>query len=216
MEDIYAFGSLLALWYINEGPMKHRKNRTIGYGIRSENSSTVNNQAPQFIPTSLRFQTYEYRAPGKNEPTEGIPDGNNNMLLYLQMTNKDEFPSDALLEYTGNFALKGMGGTMCIRRDIFWDQYLLRSDSPLLQMLNQVTYAWVEYHRMDSVTKAEFTIALGDDNHRDDLSFFKWRPVGSDSLRWSFLPDEEREQHTTDDESWGSAYGRLYINCRFP
>jgi hypothetical protein len=199
--------------------MQHRQNRTIGYGIHSTTPQTVNSEAPQVVPTSLRFQTYEYIAPGKDEAQEGIPEGDNNMLLYLQMTNNERFPIalDTHLKYTGNFVSRGMGGTMCIRRDILWDQYLLRSNSPLLQMLNQVTYAWVKDYNIESSYKTDVTIALSEASHGDDPSFFKWVPddEGGNSLRWSCRPRDKREQQVHAEESWGNNRSRLNITCKF-
>jgi hypothetical protein len=192
----------LASWYIYDGPTgkqgdkseKEKLKLTIGYGLRSEDPPAVNLPAPELVPTSLKFLTDEYRSPGQHEGEEGIPQGDTNMLLYLQMTNNDPFPGNEILPYTGNFVSKGMPATMCIRRDIFWDQYLLREHSPLLQMFNETTYLFIGHHRMPDLYHPEYEIKVGNSSHATERSFFKWVPQENEPLPWKFSPVAKYEQ----------------------
>ncbi|KAL4934431.1 uncharacterized protein BDV17DRAFT_286142 [Aspergillus undulatus] len=131
--ELLDFCSLLAPWYISSDP------------------STIIPQAPELVPTSMRFQTYEYKAAGQDDPDERVPDGDNNTLLYIQMTKDEPFPENEILPYNGNFTTNEIPGMMCIRRDLFWENYLLRVKSPLLQLLNRTTYVWVKSHSVPSM-----------------------------------------------------------------
>lgn len=195
---------MLADWYVGpDSVMADRQKRTVGYGLYTANPGSVNEQAPTFPPTSLKYQTYEYIAPGSNEPQEGLGKGDNNMLLYLQMTDNQPFPSAAILPYTGNFVADRMDGTMCVERKIFLDNYLLRQSAPqLLQSLNGATYAWVKSTNQTNSLNVQFTIGLGDSGHSKD--FFLWKPDGTSApFNWSWNPDEAEQryynEHTGDD-----------------
>ncbi|PYH73601.1 uncharacterized protein BO88DRAFT_449471 [Aspergillus vadensis CBS 113365] len=211
-DDILYIAAILAKWYIDEGPMTDRQNRTIGYGLHTSDPSSVNEDAATFPPTSLKFQTYGYIAPGKTEPDEGIGAGDNNMLLYLQMTDNQAFPSDPFLAYSGNFAAAGMDGTMAIDRSIIWDSYLLRTTSELLNTLNHATYVWVKTADVDSTTNPNWEIGIGDSIHSASPDFFSWNPTGTMSWSWG-LPQKESEQHSKK-EGWnGNSYGRITVDC---
>lgn len=196
--------------------MTDRRNRTIGYGLLTAKPSSVNDQAPTFPPTSLKFQTYEYIAPGKTQPDEGIPAGGNNMLLYLQMTDNKPFPSQAILEYSGNFASNGMDGTMAIERGIFWDNYLLRvaPATELLHTLNHATYVWIKHADIDNTQNPKWEIGVGDSIHSASPDFFHWKPTGTMSWTWG-LPRKDNEQYYKHETQAGWAYGRLTVDCKF-
>ena len=106
--------------------MDDRQKRVIAYGLQTAKPQSVNQNAPTFPPTALKFQTYEYIAPGKQDPEEGIRKGDSNMLLYyLQMTDHKISPQGNP-NYSGNFVSSAMNGTTCIALEIFWDSSLLR------------------------------------------------------------------------------------------
>ncbi|KAI9925305.1 hypothetical protein ASPWEDRAFT_45751 [Aspergillus wentii DTO 134E9] len=212
-DDILTLGGLLAKWYIEEGPMVDRRNRTIGYGVHTPDPSSMNEQAPTFPPTSLKFQTYEYIAPGKTAPEEGIPQGDNNMLLYLQMTENKPFPSAAILNYSGNYAASGMDGTMAIEREIFLDKYLLRTKTPeLLHVFNHATYVWIKSASVDKPTEVNWEIGVGDSIHSYKPEFFRWEPTGTMSWAWG-LPQKTIEQYYKNEYQPGYRYGRLTVDC---
>ncbi|KAF7586254.1 hypothetical protein BBP40_009191 [Aspergillus hancockii] len=213
-DDIITFAGILAKWYINDGPMTDRQKRTIGYGLQASDPSSVNKQAPNFPPTSLKFQTYEYISPGKKGPEEGIPGGDNNMLLYLQMTDKKDFPSAPILPYTGNFVSKGMGGTMCIEKDILWDRYLLRTTTPqLLHLFNNATYAWVKTADLSTVDRPTWDVGVGDSGHAGDTSFFTWVPVEGKVMEWAWGLPSQPEQSVSKADRQGNASGSIDVTC---
>ncbi|KAI8959810.1 hypothetical protein F5Y11DRAFT_331865 [Daldinia sp. FL1419] len=213
-DDKYTLGSILAKWYIDEGPMVDRTNRTIGYHMLTSKPSSVNQQAPTFPPTSLKFQTYEYIGPGQTEPAEGIPAGNNNMLLYLQMTDNKPFPPTAILPYTGNFASRDMDGTMSIERSIFWDNYLLRVSpaTELLHTLNHATYVWIKHADIDNRQSPNWEIGVGDSNHSASPSFFHWIPQGDMLWTWG-QPRKDNEQYYYHETDAGWGVGELEVSC---
>ncbi|KAI1192296.1 hypothetical protein F5X97DRAFT_329822 [Nemania serpens] len=210
-DDKYTLGSILAKWYIDEGPLTERRNRTIGYNMLTSKPSSVNQQAPTFPPTSLKFQTYEYIAPGQTEPTDG---NDNNMLLYLQMTDSKPFPSTAILPYTGNFASSGMDGSMAIERNIFWDSYLLRVSpaTELLHTLNHATYVWITHADIDKTQSPNWEIGVGDSSHSASPSFFHWVKQGNMSWTWG-QPQKGNEQYYKHETDAGYGYGRLTVDC---
>lgn len=213
-DDKYTLGSILAKWYIEEGPMTERRNRTIGYNMLTSKPSSVNQQAPTFPPTSLKFQTYEYIGPGQTKPSEGIPAGDNNMLLYLQMTDNKPFPPTTILPYTGNFASSGMDGSMCIGRNIFWDNYLLRVSpaTELLHTLNHATYVWIKHADIDRTQSPNWEIGVGDSSHSASPPFFHWIKQGIMSWAWG-QPRKDDEQYYKHETQAGYVYGRLTVDC---
>jgi hypothetical protein len=70
----------------------------------------ANAEAPTFLPTSLKLQTYTYVEPVKSSGYDGVDE---NMLLYLEMTRNKTIP-EALLNRRGNFAAPKMDGSICI------------------------------------------------------------------------------------------------------
>ena len=215
-DDRISLGSLLAKWYIDDGPMTDRQKRTIGYGLHTSDPSSVNKDAVEFPPTSLKFQTYGYIAPNKTEPDEGIGAGDNNMLLYLQMTNKKKFPSDPVLRYSGNFATSGMDGTMAIERSIFWDSYLLRTTNELLHKLNRATYVWIKYANVDNIKKPQWEIGVGDSGSSNSATpeFFHWDPDPTNTMSWTWGPRHGSEQYRTLEHYVGFSWADLTVNCK--
>lgn len=212
---------MLAQWYVvaEDSVMREREKRTLAYGLRTQNPGSVNEVAPSFPPTALKFQTYEYIAPGKTKPEEGIGKGDSNMLLYLQMTDHASFPDVAVLDYSGNYVSGDMDGTMCIGRNILWDRYLLRgftppSTQPLLQIFNQYTYAWVNKAQPSSpVLTVDWEIGMGDPSrHSNNSGFYSWKVNPDDVMEWIWAP-KESEQAFKDSWQDGAAYANVDITC---
>lgn len=192
-----------------------RQKRTLAYALHTEKPETVNEQAPTFPPTSLKLQTYPYIAPNETEPGEGLgPAGDNNMLLYLQMTDHRHFPDIRLLEYSGNYVSPGMNGTICIGRDIIWDSYLLRHyPSLLLSLFNAYTYAWVASASIPDIIAERWVIALGDATHASDPKFYSWNQSASDPLTWTWAPSKEEQKYNNTLKTDGG-WNKLSIDCR--
>ena len=189
-------GDILCDWYTGKGSvMNDREKRTLAYGLQTTKPQSVNQNAPTFPPTALKFQTYEYRAPGKQAAEEGIGKGDNNMLLYLQMTDHKDFPPQAILNYSGNFVSRGMHGTTCIARDIFWDSYLLRTSTPLLlQSFNTSTYAWIKEASIDNAVDPSWTVGLGEPDDLDDSNKYCWKATSDPPFEWVWNPQNPEQQ----------------------
>ena len=173
---------------------------TVGYASKAIDPNSVNEAAPTFPPTSLRFQNYEYIKPGGKSPTDGPGDkGDHNVLLYLEMTQHLDLPSDPL-PYSGNFVTPVMDGTICISKEVFMESYLLRETGPLLNTLNQYTYSWIQpdrnIHASQRISHPEQYLHVGPGSAKDrDLSFFRFMPVSGSSTQWMWSP---ADQYTDD------------------
>lgn len=94
---------ILSHWYVvQDSKWQGRQKCTLGYALHSAKTDSVNEQVPSFLPASLRMQTYPYVSINETKPGEGlVPAGDNDMLLYLQMTKNRPFADIRLLEYSG-------------------------------------------------------------------------------------------------------------------
>jgi len=207
----------LGHWYVGQdSKWLDRQKRTLAYALHTAKPETVNEQAPSFPPTSLKLQTYPYIAPNQTKPKEGLgPVGENNMLLYLQMTKNRAFPDIRLLEYSGNYVSPGINGTIIIDRNIIWDSYLFRTTpSQLLPLFNTYTYAWVGSAKIPDILAEQWTIALADTSHSSDASFYAWKQDASDPLTWTWNPsNDEQKYHKTLKTDGG--WNRLDIDCEY-
>jgi hypothetical protein len=184
---------------VAKGVEREPRKATIGYSAQANDPKTVNKAAPTFPPTSFRFQNYEYLAPGQSDPTDGLgAKGDSNVLLYLEMTQHLDLPKD-MLTYSGNFVTPSMDGTICISKEVFLESYLLRDTAPLLNMLNQYTYAWIKpdrnIHASQRISDPQQYLLVGPGSPRDgDPSFFSFSPVQGSSTQWEW----SKSNHTED------------------
>ncbi|KZF24923.1 hypothetical protein L228DRAFT_280214 [Xylona heveae TC161] len=183
---------------VNEEPRK----TTIGYSAKVNDPNSVNEEAPTFPPTSVKFQNYEYLAQGQTTPTDGVgAKGDNNVLLYLEMTQHQSFPPEQQLTYSGNFVTPDMDGTICISREVFFDSYLLRTaPSFLLNSLNSSIYAWIagdrNVHADTEYPSPEKNLKLGPGSDKDGNSdFFTFNPVVDNRTKWEW----KQHDYTLDD-----------------
>lgn len=90
--DRKAFDDTMQGYFESEKALLH--SHVIHY-LKTEGQKTT----PAMLPTSLRFQTLEYQVPGADARSrkEWNDEGNNNVLVYLQMTNWRSMP-DSFLE----------------------------------------------------------------------------------------------------------------------
>ncbi|KAF7974326.1 hypothetical protein HWV62_12372 [Athelia sp. TMB] len=94
-------------------------------------------QSPTFAPTSLNFQNF----PFVTTSYEGTKRGENNMLVYLQMTQARQLPLDLLPFPKANWVVPATpryDGTLCFSKATFLEKWLL----PQLAPLNNAT-TWV-------------------------------------------------------------------------
>ncbi|KAI0398697.1 hypothetical protein F4802DRAFT_603740 [Xylaria palmicola] len=209
---------ILGKWYVGaDSKWQDRQKRTLAYALHTAKPETVlqytvNKNAPSFPPTSLKLQTYPYIAPNQTEPGEGLGEvGENNMLLYLQMTKNRPFPDVRLLEYSGNYVSPGINGMIIIDRDIFWDSYLFRtSPAQLLSLLNVYTYAWVGSASIPGTAGEQWDIATG--LHSNDPNFYAWKQNAFNPLTWTWAPSNgEQSYHKKFQDNGG--WNWLDIDC---
>ncbi|KAG6003411.1 hypothetical protein E4U21_002044 [Claviceps maximensis] len=206
---------ILGHWYVGQdSKWLDRQKRTLAYALHTTKPETVNEQAPSFPPTSLKLQTYPYIAPNQTKPGEGLGlVGDNNMLLYLQMTKNRDFPDIRLLEYSGNYVSPGMNGTIIIDRNIIWDSYLFRTTpSPLLPLFNTYTYAWVGSANIPGLLGEQWSISQADTSHSADANFYSWKQDASDPLKWTWTPSNDEQRYHNKFQSDGG-WNRLDIDC---
>lgn len=113
--------------------LKQGGHNILGHAISVPDSTVANPEAPTFPPTKLQLQTYAYRSGG----TGAVQPGNGyNSLLFLEMTGPGDRPlPTAMLNWSGNFIIPNLAGTMAISKRNFWDGYLL----PKLEAINKST-----------------------------------------------------------------------------
>ena len=190
---------------------KEPRKATIGYSVKAKDPKTVNEAAPTFPPTSVKFQNYEYKGPSQDNATDGPgPKGDNNVLLYLEMTQNLSFPKE-MLTYSGNFVTSDMLGTICIGRDIFFASYLLRqadTDSFLLNSINHSLYCWIEPDRHvqkdTPYPDPEKNLNIGSSNDKKP-EFFAFTPVNASSTKWEWMRNDQTEDQprSVDLQYWG-------------
>lgn len=133
------------------------------------------------------------------------------MLIYLQMTDHQDFPKDELLEYSGNFVSSGMDGTICLGRDIFWDKYLLRRSTPrLLPTFNEYTYAWVSDYSIPNNMACSWDVKM-ESGHVSDTSFYNWNVNSQNPLEWTWNPN--RSEQSVHDIYKKDGWLKLDIDC---
>lgn len=190
---------------------RHHGVNLLGYQLTANKSTTLPTTfAPTFQPVWNAFQTSEWHF-ADNKPKQGIPDGHNNSLMYLQMTLPHDPPADSHYVYTGNMVGDGESGSLFISRKLFWDKFLL----PVLRHLNysilfQPTNAHCSNNEADE--EWEWHWAVGNDAAKnlkqvesDSFYDFKENQAGLD---WTF-----DYQHRESDSGgiWGSRLG-CYID----
>lgn len=206
-------GIIMAKWYAGaDSVMNDRRKTTVLYALETRKPESVNELAPTFPPTALKFQTYEYIAPGHSVPDEGLEKGGGNMLLYLQMTEHKEFPKEAIINYSGNYVSSGMDATICIAREIFWDSYLLRrTTAPLLNVLNPYTYVWVSGTDLSKPIAPHWSLGMADPCHQVESTYY-WEPSPDDPLGWKWEP-KNVEQHVNLRNDKGGESCDVKIEC---
>ncbi|KAF1836045.1 hypothetical protein BDW02DRAFT_256150 [Decorospora gaudefroyi] len=149
-----------------------------------------------FAPTDQQLQTYPYMAPGQTTPKAGLgPQGDYNMLLYLNMADGAAFPRDRFLDYGGNFCTPfspvkapkppEIHATLCIGRDVFFNSFIL----PQLTLLNRA--AWIKAKNPELEYKSGGMVVhwkkeLGKGTTHDSY-FSDWKPVsGKDWMGWEW------------------------------
>ena len=154
---------------------------TLGYTWTTPNPQNAYSNAPSFPPTDKIYQTYPYLATPTSPLVQGLGVGDDNMLLYLEMTQHLPFPKERALTYTANWTTPTIPATMCIGSTVFFDSYLMRSMSGnngdgLLGQLNAATWMDALSCTASYGLTSKFSWNWGWASH--DPTFFDWKPNG--------------------------------------
>lgn len=192
-----------------------KKANTLGYRLDAldpkKSPVTFN---PTFQPVWNQFQTSEWRF-DDGKPKQGLTDGNNNSLLYLQMTAPHDAPKDDHYSFTGNMVGDGESGSLFISRELFWDKWLLRE-------LRKLSYYTLVYPTRAHCSNNELSPdwdwqwAIGEKaaqhlNFKDEFDpFYDFQPTLGNQFSWQW-----NQQHREED-SGGSLFSKLgcYIDCK--
>ncbi|PGH11685.1 hypothetical protein AJ79_04708 [Helicocarpus griseus UAMH5409] len=186
-----SFLSILLRWA--DGFTTDLRKSTIGYSLKTDKPETVNESAPTFPPTAQKSQTYPYRAPESKGAVEGLKDGENNMILYMEMTQNLPLPSETILPYSGNFVTPDIDGTICLESSIFVDGYLLRlTPSLILNLLLKHTYARLRRENLGLAQNNEInekwwefcSCGYGSGWNPPDEGFFVWDHPTPTTWEW--------------------------------
>lgn len=192
---------------------------TLGYSITTPTPDNGAAQVlPTFTPTFNQFQTGEWRSPNGAKAGKGIPSGNFNQLLYLQVTDNTPIPDTdkRAYSYTGNLVDDGKAGTLLISRKLFWDKWLL----PQLQVLNwDCELVTTDAHCSGNELAPNFraTVAVGphaSDPNRDMNNYGWTAKAGADSGSYGYTWAPNVSTITDSGGIWGSALN-TYVNCRW-
>ncbi|KAF7979539.1 hypothetical protein HWV62_42132 [Athelia sp. TMB] len=114
--------------------------------------------APTIVPTSLNFQNFPFVLTGWNKG--GEKNNDYNMLIYLQMTEKRDFPPDLLPAPKANWVVPATpryDGTVCLSKRTFLDSWLL----PRLAQFNKTTTWYSVIEDDSSKTPAPYNLDKG-------------------------------------------------------
>ncbi|KAF8253325.1 hypothetical protein K440DRAFT_657304 [Wilcoxina mikolae CBS 423.85] len=139
--DQKAYLTLYLNKYVEQ--LKGGEHNILGYAVTVPDPAVANPYAPTFPPTDLQFQTYAYRSGGD---ASAPPQPGYNMLLFLEMTEHRPFPP-AALNWSGNWLIPNMAGTMAISKQNFWNRYLL----PKLVDINHKTIVHISSVRVSGL-----------------------------------------------------------------
>ncbi|KAJ2904106.1 hypothetical protein MKZ38_008824 [Zalerion maritima] len=180
----------------------------ISHSLTTSNPSSVvkgPSQCPATIPTSQVLQTYPYIPKGETEADEGLGGkANSNMLLFLNMTSCRPFPTSKSLSYSGSWCTPKIPGTLCIARQVLFDDFLL----PLLREVNRATHLEAtrcnaKFARLKS--KVDFDIGRG--KHAE--TWYDFKPTNNPTHNPNWSAWEWRSASSKEDRD-----GRKNIYCR--
>ncbi|KAE9371699.1 hypothetical protein N431DRAFT_467860 [Stipitochalara longipes BDJ] len=173
--------------------LKDRTSQTIGYTWTTQNPEGAYVKAPSFPPTAMILQSYPYYEDGQIEPVVGLGKGDNNMLLYSEMTNKRPIPKEQKIIWKGNFISPSPTppktaalATMTIGTQVFWNEFLLgNSLGPLLTRMNEATWLEAKVCRAEyGAIENDFEYDVGPVDTRPP-SFYDWVPK-DDGTGWKW------------------------------
>ncbi|KAG8716304.1 hypothetical protein FRC09_015899 [Ceratobasidium sp. 395] len=174
----------------------------LGYSVSVSQPKEGYPTAPTLVPTSMTHQNYPFLVSTVENPTSDLfgPQkhiGDNNMFLYLEMTNHELLPKVAL-NYSANWVVNDpdqpvKDGTLAIAKQCFFDSYLL----PKLANINRETAikAIRAEHGGYERDEIHFDFEMGkmyDANA--DPRLYQWKCT-SNPLSWEFGQETFEESH---------------------
>ncbi len=174
---------------------------TLGYVWTTRSPYGAYPNAPAFAPTDKIFQTYPYLATPTSVPVQGLDIGEDNMLLYLGMTQYMSFPPERAIPYKANWTTPNIPATMCIGSAVFFDSFLMRSmygndGKGLLGQINAATWMDALNTTAKYGIKSSFSWEWGLAPH--DPWFYDW-----DSNGPGYVWHQRSEKSATDNTSPG-------------
>ncbi|KAI0699783.1 hypothetical protein C8T65DRAFT_697550 [Cerioporus squamosus] len=158
-------------------------NSILGYAVTVPDPSVANPIAPTFPPTSVQFQTMDYRG---DLPKKVLP-GGLDCFLFLEMTGNRTAPHMAI-DWKWNWAQPGPceGGSMVIAKADFWDRFFVERATFLnrmaLDMLNRV--GWAIDNQDSSIGGDDLPWSLTASNPPD--SDLAWKSKKTTSMQWDW------------------------------
>ncbi|KAG8751073.1 hypothetical protein FRC12_012620 [Ceratobasidium sp. 428] len=197
-------GTLLKAWisHLVKQTDEGQSHNILGYSVSVSQPKEGYPTAPTLVPTSMTHQNYPFLVSTVANPTSDLfgPQkyiGDNNMFLYLEMTNHKLLPKVAL-NYSANWVVNEpdqpvKDGTLAIAKQCFFDSYLL----PKLASINRETAikAIRAEHGGYEIETIQFDFQMGkmyDTNA--DPGLYQWKST-SNPLRWEFGQETFVESH---------------------
>ncbi|QRV95145.1 hypothetical protein RhiJN_23163 [Ceratobasidium sp. AG-Ba] len=194
-------GTLLKSWIedLKKQTDEGHTHNILGYSVSVGHPKAGYPTGPTLVPTSMTHQNYHFLASRGSSPVSDLfgadkETGNNNMLLYLEMTNHNLLP-EAALNYSANWVVNEPGqpvkdGTLAIASKCFFENYLL----PKLAIVNRNTAikALRAEHHGYEVNEIHFDFQIGktfDEN--SDPKSYQWKKADQ-PLSWVFEDESSK------------------------
>ena len=182
-------------WFIQiylEELMLTTNHNILGYAVTVPDPSVANPVAPSFPPTSVQFQTMDYRG---SLPSK-VPQGGLDCFLFLEMTDNRAAPH-TLIDWTWNFVEPPSsppgpreGGCMVIANANFWDAFFVPRATFLnrvaLDTLNRVAGGYTTDSNIDAEDLG-WTISPT----RPSDSDLAWKSKSPTSIEWDWSYNTE-------------------------
>ncbi|KAK3373916.1 hypothetical protein B0T24DRAFT_679302 [Lasiosphaeria ovina] len=124
------FGTFMSQWM---SVTSSGATNVIGAILQGDPSSTLNTNAPSFVPTSIDYYNYAWHNPGSDPNGTGakVDDIDENALCYLTMSDFASPPEPVGFSFSGTFV--DDSAVLCMNARLFWDLWML----PLFKKVNQ-------------------------------------------------------------------------------
>lgn len=176
-----------------------------GYKVNFHLPKKAYPHAPALVPTTVAYQSSPYLTGNSEQPAAGLFEqsgdiADNNVLLYLEMTNHESSVATGL-ETRSNWVVPKTGeklldGSVAIAKQCFFDKYLL----PKLAVINRdtaISAIQAKHDGFDPIS-IKFHFEIGKKfNERSDPIDYQWRTT-NDPLVWTFKHSTyvESQKHT--------------------